>query len=161
MDCNLKPELILLSVRAGALDEYVSPARDNVMPCNKKLKLSDWSLFGLFGKYRTRFFQRFLQQGKQLFRRIERRSNPVPRQQMCQSFNWALKFPWAQRRQGSIWESAGEVRDGAGKRVMECELCTENDREGIPSGGAGKGSALAVKVTAAYIQRCRTWPGMY
>jgi hypothetical protein len=32
---------------------------------------------------------------------------------------------------------------------MECELCTENDncKEGIPSGEAGKGSALAVKVT--------------
>jgi hypothetical protein len=26
-----------------------------------------------------------------------------------------------------IW---GEVRDGAGKRVMECEMCTENNKEG-------------------------------
>jgi hypothetical protein len=33
---------------------------------------------------------------------------------------------WAQRSQESIWE----VRDGAGKRVMECEMCTENDKEG-------------------------------
>jgi hypothetical protein len=23
-----------------------------------------------------------------------------------------------------------EERDGAGKRVMECEMCTENDKEG-------------------------------
>jgi hypothetical protein len=37
---------------------------------------------------------------------------------------------WAQRSQESIWESGGEVGDGAGKRVMECELYTENDREG-------------------------------
>jgi hypothetical protein len=37
---------------------------------------------------------------------------------------------WAQPRQESIWESGWEVRDGAGKRVMECEMCTENDKEG-------------------------------
>jgi hypothetical protein len=37
---------------------------------------------------------------------------------------------WAQRSQDSIWESWGEVGDGAGKRVMECEMCTENDKEG-------------------------------
>jgi hypothetical protein len=24
-----------------------------------------------------------------------------------------------------IWESGGEVRDGAGKGVLECEMCTE------------------------------------
>jgi hypothetical protein len=29
-----------------------------------------------------------------------------------------------------MWESGGEVRDGAGKLVMECEMCTENDKEG-------------------------------
>jgi hypothetical protein len=37
---------------------------------------------------------------------------------------------WAQRSQESILESGWEVRDGAGKRVMECEMCTENDEEG-------------------------------
>jgi hypothetical protein len=37
---------------------------------------------------------------------------------------------WAQPSQESIWESGWEVRDGAGKRVMECEMCTENDKEG-------------------------------
>jgi hypothetical protein len=37
---------------------------------------------------------------------------------------------WAQRSQESILESGGEVRDGAGKRVMECEMCTEKDKEG-------------------------------
>jgi hypothetical protein len=36
---------------------------------------------------------------------------------------------WAQRSQESILESGREVRDGAGKRVMECEMCTENDKE--------------------------------
>jgi hypothetical protein len=34
---------------------------------------------------------------------------------------------WAQRSQESIRESGWEVRDGAGKRAMECEMCTEND----------------------------------
>jgi hypothetical protein len=37
---------------------------------------------------------------------------------------------WAQCCQESMWEPGGEVRDGAGKRVMECEMCTENDKEG-------------------------------
>jgi hypothetical protein len=52
----------------------------------------------------------------------------------------AVNVPkWAQRSQESILESGGEVRDGAGKRVMECEMCTENDMEGL-------GKAVAVKV---------------
>jgi hypothetical protein len=37
---------------------------------------------------------------------------------------------WAQPSQENIWESGWEVRDGAGERVMECEMCTENDKEG-------------------------------
>jgi hypothetical protein len=32
--------------------------------------------------------------------------------------------------QESIWESGGEVGDGAEKRVMECEMCVGNDKEG-------------------------------
>jgi hypothetical protein len=35
---------------------------------------------------------------------------------------------WAQRSLESIWESGAEVGDGAGKRVMKCEMCTENSR---------------------------------
>jgi hypothetical protein len=43
----------------------------------------------------------------------------------------AVNVPkWAQRSQESIWEYGGEVRDGAGKRVMECEMCTEKNKEG-------------------------------
>jgi hypothetical protein len=43
----------------------------------------------------------------------------------------AVNVPkWAQRSQESIWETGGEVRDGAGKRVMECEMCTGNDKGG-------------------------------
>jgi hypothetical protein len=38
----------------------------------------------------------------------------------------------------------GEVRDGAGKRVMECEMCTENDKEG--RGWENDKEAVAVKV---------------
>jgi hypothetical protein len=37
---------------------------------------------------------------------------------------------WAQRSQESKWKSGGEIRNGAGKRVMECEMCTENDKQG-------------------------------
>jgi hypothetical protein len=36
----------------------------------------------------------------------------------------------AQHSQESIWESGGEVGDGAGKRVMTCEMCTEIGKEG-------------------------------
>jgi hypothetical protein len=36
----------------------------------------------------------------------------------------------AKHSQESIWESGWEVRVGAGKRVMECEMCTEIDKEG-------------------------------
>jgi hypothetical protein len=46
---------------------------------------------------------------------------------LCQS----SKCPkWAQRRQVSIWESGGEVGDGAGKQMIECEMGTKNDKEG-------------------------------
>jgi hypothetical protein len=38
---------------------------------------------------------------------------------------------WAKRSQESIWESGREVGDGTGRRVMECEMCTENGKEGI------------------------------
>jgi hypothetical protein len=50
-----------------------------------------------------------------------------------------------------MWESGGEVRDGAGKRVMECEMCTENDKEG---GGAGKGSGSKRCRGAEHGQAC-------
>jgi hypothetical protein len=54
----------------------------------------------------------------------------------------AVNVPkWAQRSQESICESGGEVRDGAGKRVMECEMCTEKRQ-----GGKGLGKAVAVKI---------------
>jgi hypothetical protein len=38
---------------------------------------------------------------------------------------------WAQCSQESRWESGGKVIDGVGKRVMECEMCTENDKEAV------------------------------
>jgi hypothetical protein len=37
---------------------------------------------------------------------------------------------WAQRSQESIREYGAKVGDGAGKRVVKCEMCTENDKEG-------------------------------
>jgi hypothetical protein len=41
--------------------------------------------------------------------------------------------------QESIRESGGGTRDGAGKRVMESEMCTKNDKEGLGKAVAGKG----------------------
>jgi hypothetical protein len=35
---------------------------------------------------------------------------------------------WAQCSQESIWESGGEVGDGAGRQVIKYEVCTENDK---------------------------------
>jgi hypothetical protein len=58
---------------------------------------------------------------------------------------------WAQHSQASKWESGGEVRDGAGKRVMGCEMCTDLDME-------GRGWERQWQLR---LQRCRTWPGMY
>jgi hypothetical protein len=43
------------------------------------------------------------------------------------------------------------VRDGAGKRVMECEMCAGNDKE-------GRGWE---RWWQSRLQRCRTWPDMY
>jgi hypothetical protein len=59
--------------------------------------------------------------------------------------NKAANVPkWAQRSQESICESGGEVGDGAGKRVMECEMCTEGQ------GGEELGKAVAVKVAEVH-----------
>jgi hypothetical protein len=64
----------------------------------------------------------------------------------------AVNVPkWAQRSQASKLESGGEVRDGAGKRVMGCEMCTDLDME-------GRGWERQWQLR---LQRCRTWPGMY
>jgi hypothetical protein len=80
--------------------------------------MSDWSAFGLFGKYRMRQFQQYLGKGKQ---RSGRHSNPVSK--MCQNGH--------KISQESIWESGRKVEDGAGDDgVMECEMCTEHDKEG-------------------------------
>jgi hypothetical protein len=44
---------------------------------------------------------------------------------------------WAPRSQESILESGGEVGHGAGKQVMNCEKCTENDKEERTGKGCG------------------------
>jgi hypothetical protein len=91
-------------------------------------KKSDWSVLGLSRKNRMRRFQRYLQQGK---RTSGRRPNSVPRQQMCQNGHNAVRK--ACGNLGGVLPKGGilpEERDGAGKRVMECEMCTENDKEG-------------------------------
>jgi hypothetical protein len=60
---------------------------------------------------------------------------------------------WAQRSQESIWESGWEARDGAGKRVKECEMhiCAQKmtRRE-----GAGKGSGSKDCRGAEHGQAC-------
>jgi hypothetical protein len=57
---------------------------------------------------------------------------------------------WAQPSQESIWESGWEVKDAAGKRVMECEMCTEMTRRG----GAGKGTGSKGCRGAEHGQAC-------
>jgi hypothetical protein len=39
---------------------------------------------------------------------------------------------WARCSQESFWQlgGTGTMGDGAGKQVMTCEVCTENDKEG-------------------------------
>jgi hypothetical protein len=70
---------------------------------------------------------------------------------------------WAQRSQESIWKSGGEVRDGAEKPVMECEMCTDNDEgrgwEFLPVGpgeglGISKGSGSKGCRGAEHGQAC-------
>jgi hypothetical protein len=72
-------------------------------------------IFGLYGNFRTRRFQRYLQKGK---RRSGRHSNSVSRQQMCPNGHNAV------RKTYGILGGRG-MGDGAGNRVMTCEMCTE------------------------------------
>jgi hypothetical protein len=97
-------EFIMLSVRA--LDEYVYSARAQY---GKVVRL-EWSW--AHWKEQNEAFPRVPPSG--------------------QRSKWkALKPRFkAQRSQESIWESGWEVRNGAGNRVMECEKCTENDKDG-------------------------------
>jgi hypothetical protein len=84
--------------------------------------MSDWIAFGLFGKYRImiRRLQQNpnLQKGKGISARC---SNPVSRQQMCQKAHNAVRKAYGNL--GGKWETGQE-------RVMECEMCTEKDKEG-------------------------------
>jgi hypothetical protein len=83
--------VILLSVRA--FDEF---SDDALVTCKKAEEKSQMVLFcGLFGKYRIRQFQLYLQKGK---RRSGRNSKPVSRQQMCHNWHYAVR---------DIWESGG------------------------------------------------------
>jgi hypothetical protein len=59
--------------------------------CYKKYKMSDWSAVGLFGKYRRRQFQRYLQ--KALKPCVKAAPNNVQK--------------WEQLSQESMWESEG------------------------------------------------------
>jgi hypothetical protein len=86
-------------------------------------KCQDWSAFGIIGKYSLR--------------RLKRYTYVPPEGQMDK---WKVIKPrvkaanvpnWAKRSQESIWESGREVGDGTGRRVMECEMCTENGKDGI------------------------------
>jgi hypothetical protein len=95
---NLGTELILLSVRA--LDDFTEGAR---VTCNEKYEMSDWSAFGLFGKYRIRLFQRYVQKGKQTSGRY---SNPVLRQQMFQNGDNAVRKVYGNL--GGAWEMGQE-----------------------------------------------------
>jgi hypothetical protein len=115
----LGTELTLLSVRA--LCEFSDDAR---VTCNKKLEMPDWDAFGLFGKYRVRRCQRYLQKGKQ-------RSG---RHSPCQGGKCAKMGTTQSGKHFEIW---GKVGYGAGKQVMNCEKCTEYDKEERTGKGCG------------------------
>jgi hypothetical protein len=112
-ECNSGTDLILLSVRA--LHAFLDSAR---VTCHESKKMSDCSACGLFETFRIKRFQQYLQKGKQT---TGKRSNPVSRQQMCQHAHMGTA------QSGKHMGIGGELEYGAGKRVMECEMCTEND----------------------------------
>jgi hypothetical protein len=94
---NLGTELILLSVRA--LDEFSDAAR-----VHEKVQIFlDWSAFGLFGKYRRRRFQGYLQKGK---RTSGSHSNPVSRQQICPNGHNLVRKSY--RNLGGKWKMGQE-----------------------------------------------------
>jgi hypothetical protein len=97
----------------------------------KEIRLE--SAFGLFGKYRTRRFQQYLQKGK---RRSGRHSNPVSRQQIA-------KMGKTQSGK-STWEFGRKMGDGVVKRVMNVRCAQKIGKEG---------SGWEIQ-----LQRCSTWP---
>jgi hypothetical protein len=66
-----------------------------------------------------RQFQGYLQKGKRI---SGKHTRPVSRQQMCPNGHNTVRKAY-----GNL---GGEVEDMAGKQVMECEMCTENNKEG-------------------------------
>jgi hypothetical protein len=113
IEYNWGTEFILLSVRA--LDEFVYSACD-VQQYGKVVRLGcAWALW----KEQNEGFPTVPPSEK-----TDKWKALKPRVK-------AVNVPkWVQPSQENIWESGWEVRDGAGKRVMECEMCTENDKEG-------------------------------
>jgi hypothetical protein len=71
---------------------------DERVTCTQSFEMSDWSAFGLFGKYRMRQFQRCLQNGK---RRSGWHSNTVSRQQMCQNRHHKVRKAFGNLGRGS------------------------------------------------------------
>jgi hypothetical protein len=85
------------------------------MACNTKYKMSDW---GAFGKVQKKAIPTV---------------SPERQTDKCKALKPRVKAAnvpkCSQGSQVSIWESGGKVGDGAGQRVMECEMRTENDKE--------------------------------
>jgi hypothetical protein len=88
-------ELILLSIRA--FDEFSDGAQ---VICIKKFEMSDWSAFGLLGKYRMRRFQRYLQKGKH---GVEDTQTP------CQGSTYAKMGTTQSGRHVGIWGASDEM----------------------------------------------------
>jgi hypothetical protein len=105
IEYNWCTEFILLSVRA--LDEFVYFASSQIGVFLDSLERTEWSFPTVPPSGQTNKW-------KALKARVK--AENVPK--------------WAQPSQENKWESGWEVRDGAGKRLMEYEMCTENDKEG-------------------------------
>jgi hypothetical protein len=71
---------------------------------------------------------------------VEATQTRFQRQQIYFNGHYAMKKAYG--------ELQGTTGDGAGKRVINCEMCTENDE-----GGGGKRQRR--------LQKCRRWPDMH
>jgi hypothetical protein len=108
---NLGTVLILLPVHA--LDEFSDAARDTMK--SKKCQIGVfWALWKAQNKAIPTVSPEWQTDKWKALKPCAKAAN-VPK--------------WAPHSQEGIWESGGEVADGAGKRVMECEMCTEDDKE--------------------------------
>jgi hypothetical protein len=58
---------------------------------------------------------------------------PIGQNEEWKPLKLSTKQIWQRNKESITWELVCTMGDGAGKRVMKCEMCTQHDKEG--SGG--------------------------